>query len=97
MTSILKNLLFALGLALIVWLGYAVFFQGNDSVDTQNEQIAGQAVAETQVFLARLHLIRSLKIDGAIFKDTRFSSLVDFREELVPEPTGRRNPFAPVE
>ena len=96
MSSLLKNLLFALGLALILWLGYTLFVQ-NDGTTDPNSAVNTQASLETQEFLIRLQSLRSINIDRSIFSDERFSTLVDFSVELGDEPVGRRNPFAPVE
>ena len=98
MSSLLKNLLFALGLALIVWLGYALFIQNDeDSLTSSEDGISSQATLETQEFLIRLNELKVIEIEGAVFSDRRFSSLTDFRLPLRPEPTGRENPFAPIE
>ena len=46
-----------------------------------------------------LDLLRDLKrlsFDETLFSDPRFRNLVDFGVELLPEPKGRRNPFAPL-
>jgi hypothetical protein len=97
MSNLVKNLLFAFGLAVILWLGYILFLkEDDDSLLSSNAQIANQAALETQEFLIRLQALRSIDIDGSLFNDQRFTSLVDFRLELADEPTGRVNPFAPV-
>lgn len=99
MSSLLKNLLFALGLALIVWLGYLTFFKNsNDALVSSNGAVASEAVRETQEFLSKLQQLRALEhIKKPIFEDQRFRSLVDFRQHIEEEPTGRENPFAPID
>lgn len=99
MTGLLKNLLFALGLAIILWLGYTVFLKEDEGavLESRNDAIASQAALEAQEFLGRLQQIRKYDLNGSVFNDTRFTSLENFRQELRDEPTGRRNPFAPVE
>lgn len=94
MTNLLKNLMFALGLVIVIFLGYQVFLA---KPSLEDSVVTGQAEAETQAFLARLNEIRSIDIDDTFFTDIRFVSLVDFRVELEDEPAGRENPFAPVE
>lgn len=37
-----------------------------------------------------------LKLDGSVFNTPAFVLLRDFGREIVPEPIGRQNPFAPV-
>lgn len=97
MSSLLKNILLALGLALILWLGYRIFFATDDAALTENNSlIASEAARDTQEFLTRLQQLRNIKLDATIFADDRFRSFVDHRQEIVDEPVGRTNPFAPI-
>lgn len=97
MSSLLKNILFALGLALILWLGYSVFFkQDDDLLSANNSLVANDAARDTQEFLTRLQQLKSLRLDASIFSDDRFRSFIDHRKEITDEPYGRPNPFAPV-
>ena len=97
MSSFLKNILLALGLALILWLGYRFFFGGSDAALTaQNAMVISQASRDTEVFLRTLQQLRGIQLNGELFHDTRFTSLTDYRRPIVAEPVGRHNPFAPV-
>lgn len=97
MTSLLKNILFALALAVILWLGYTLFFAENDTSRTAlNAEVASQAARDTQEFLQTLQQLRDIELNQHIFTDARFQSLVDHRQAVVPEPVGRSNPFAPI-
>ena len=49
-----------------------------------------------QSIVATLLTLRAVKLDGTIFNDPAFLSLKDFSTEIVPEPVGRPNPFAPL-
>jgi hypothetical protein len=40
--------------------------------------------------------MRSLKLDGRLFDNPAFVSLIDTNKEIIPEPVGRANPFAPI-
>lgn len=40
--------------------------------------------------------LRSVSLSGTILSDPAFLSLKDFGTEIVPEPVGRPNPFAPL-
>lgn len=40
--------------------------------------------------------LRAVSLSGTVFSDPVFSSLQDFGTQIVPEPVGRPNPFAPV-
>jgi hypothetical protein len=96
MSSLLKNLLVALFLAIILFVGYVVFLRDgirSGSRDGFSEQVE----IETQALLATINELKRIKIDGEIFTNPVFVSLKDFRVDLGTEPTGRGNPFAPVE
>ncbi|MCD5382468.1 MAG: hypothetical protein LR017_04155 [Candidatus Pacebacteria bacterium] len=97
MTTLLKNLIFALGLAIILWLGYTLFVQEDEAVlDSQNGMVRDDVERETQEFLNRLQHIKTLDISNTLFTDSRFNALTDNRQEVIDEPTGRQNPFAPA-
>ena len=98
MSSLLKNLLIVLGIAIFLFAGYIIFSRGgDDEVVTTNQAATSQAALESQEFLSRLRLLKNIDMDDSIFSDERFRSLFDFREPLPREPVGRDNPFAPVE
>lgn len=98
MSNLLKNLLFALGLAILLFLAYMIFFKNEDTatLSVSGGGISPQAELKTQELLATTQKLESYKIDGTLFSDARFKSLVNFRIELIEEPTGRENPFAPI-
>ncbi len=98
MSPLFRNLALALILALLVWLGYIIFFQEDEVlVSSSNSGVVNEAVRDGQEFLFRLQQVRSVKLNGALFEDPRFHSLLDIRQELVPETVGRENPFLPLE
>nr|AQQ74993.1 hypothetical protein [uncultured bacterium] len=41
--------------------------------------------------------LRSVSLSGTIFDDPAFVRLKDFGSQIVPEPVGRPNPFAPLQ
>lgn len=97
MSNLLKNLLIALGLAVLVLLAYMLFFRGSDEpLVSSSEGLGAQGEMETQALLTMTQRLDAIDIDGDIFTDARFASLKDFRIELIPEPVGRQNPFAPL-
>lgn len=97
MSGLLKNLLIAFGIAVLLWVGYMVFIQRDDQLVTSSDPASSQAALESQEFLRLLQLLESVRVDGAIFSDQRFRSLIDLRQEIPGEPVGRENPFAPLE
>lgn len=52
---------------------------------------------QSEKILADIHTLNRITIDGSIFSDATFMSLVDRRVPLTETPTGRPNPFAPVQ
>jgi hypothetical protein len=54
-------------------------------------------VGPDQDLVALLFKLKEIRLDNALFADPLFQSLKDFGKDLVVEPVGRRNPFAPFE
>lgn len=99
MSNLLKNLLIALGLAIILFVGYVVFVRdrGDDDFLLRSEGVTSEkAELETQELLTMLNELKSFDVEGDIFAEPLFLSLKDFRHALGEQPTGRSNPFAPV-
>ena len=95
MSTFLKNILFAFGLALVLWLGYIVFIQ-EDAGEVGDIVTISQAQRDTQAFLVQLQELKEIDFSDSIFNDPRFNSLVDFRQDVQFEPVGRNNPFLPI-
>lgn len=57
---------------------------------------AGQVSVEERAILDTLFQLRAIELSGTIFNSPTFNTLRDFRTEIVAEPIGRRNPFAPL-
>ncbi|MBX2866377.1 hypothetical protein KTR10_00220 [Candidatus Kaiserbacteria bacterium] len=100
MTPLLKKLFIVLGVVAVLALAYFVYL----NLDTTDEEplsvtgVEGDAAAlEAQELLVRLQRLRSVNVDGAFFSDERFSTLVDIRQQIVDESTGRINPFGSVQ
>jgi hypothetical protein len=51
---------------------------------------------EDQSFITTLLTLNSISLTGTIFKDPAFASLKDFGVDIITEPSGRPNPFAPL-
>src|SRR3989344_5671903 len=49
-----------------------------------------------QGIITTLLSLRAVKLEGTIFSNTVFKQLKDFSTEIVVEPAGRTNPFAPL-
>lgn len=58
---------------------------------------ATTASPEERAILDTLFQLRAIQLTGSIFSNPAFGALRDFRTEIVAEPIGRRNPFAPLD
>lgn len=97
MSPLFKNILFTLVLAAVAWFGYRFFFVGDETaLEAESIGSFSEGAQETQAFLRMLQQLKNISLDGALFEDERFRSLIDHRQEIVEEPSGRENPFAPV-
>ena len=98
MTELLSRHKFAvIGIALVVavvsWLALSQDTSGSSSLLSTETVSEGGPNAE---LISTLLALRAVKLDGTIFTDPAFTSLKDFSTEIVPEPIGRPNPFAPL-
>jgi len=80
---------------IILFVIYSIYFSSDDDVSL-NRVNGGGAVAE-QELLSLLSSLRSIELDESLFSTSVFRSMVDFSQELTPEPIGRINPFLPFE
>jgi hypothetical protein len=98
MSSLLKNLLIALGIAILLWIGYMTFLNvdTDEPLSASTGTVTEQAKLETQQLLLDIQRLNTFSIGGDIFDDARFTSLRDFRVDIPPENVGRPNPFAPL-
>lgn len=93
MSSIIKNLVFAVVLVGVVYLGYITFFGGNDAellIDAGASE--GQLIASE--FLIKLNELEAIDFSSDLFSDQRFNSFVSFSTEPEPVGAGRDNPFS---
>lgn len=90
-----KAVIIAVLVIAIAFFVYSYFF-----AKPTEPVLSVQAVSNTpsvdQDLIALLLQLKSIKLDDAIFSDSAFKSLQDFSQELVQEPVGRNNPFAPL-
>ena len=92
MSSALQNLLILAGIVLIAGLGYYLYTQ-NQGANLHNTQVNNQASVKTAQSLQRLQEIKSISLDGSFFSDPRFTTLLTFANDVIPEPPGKSNPF----
>lgn len=68
--------------------------QSSDVLTTQNLTDTNGVVDKDLV--ETLLQLRAVSLSGTILSDPGFVSLKDFGTQIVPEPVGRPNPFAPI-
>ncbi|MCW9054443.1 MAG: hypothetical protein OQJ98_00460 [Candidatus Pacebacteria bacterium] len=91
-----KTLIIVLVLIVIGFVLYSLFFtSGNDGSVLVSQKPSGAAREGNELPILLVNL-KSIRLDKALFDDAAFQSLTDFGQELIPQPTGRPNPFAPV-
>lgn len=88
-------LIITLGVVLagLFWWGLSGEPTSDSLITTQTAE--GTTPAERNVVDTLLQL-RAVSLSGTIFSDPAFISLRDFGTQIIPEPVGRPNPFAPV-
>lgn len=91
-----KTSLFIVVIVIIATIAYTLLLSGNDEKLLVSETPSDAGTAAEGDLLSILLDLRSVKLDDGIFADSVFKSLEDFGQELVSEPVGRENPFAPL-
>lgn len=93
--TIKRNIWLVLGVgvavAALVWYGLSSGGTSAGLLSSTN----GTGSADSDVVTTLLQL-RSITLSGGIFSDPLFSSLRDFSTDIIPEPVGRPDPFAPI-
>jgi hypothetical protein len=85
-------------LIVIVMLGVGWYTLSGNSAPAPTlttTSVAGSSPAD-QNMVSTLLALRAVTLDATIFSDPAFMSLKDFSTQIVPEPVGRTNPFAPL-
>lgn len=95
--SLFKNKLVLLILAGIVLAGITwSSFMRDDSAPLLQTQDLTEATNVDGDVVGVLLQLRAVSLSGTIFTDPAFQALQDFSSEIIPEPVGRTNPFAPL-
>ncbi len=95
--NLLRNYQTAIIFVLVVaclYGGYVLFLApSTESALT----VTATAPGPDQDLVALLFKLKEIRLDNALFADPLFQSLKDFGRDLVSEPIGRPNPFAPLD
>jgi hypothetical protein len=76
----------------VVWYSF-MRDRSENLLETSDLTVATEADSDIVNVLLEL---RAVTLSGTIFSDPAFVRLKDFGREIVPEPVGRANPFAPL-
>lgn len=96
--SYLKNRTFLLiiaGIFLAIAMWYSFLRDKTPAPLIQSADLTRATGADSDVVQTLLQL-RAVSLSGTIFSEPAFMSLQDFGSQIVPEPVGRMNPFAPL-
>ncbi len=93
-----RNKIVIIGLAILVGVGAWWGLSGNSSPADLlvTEDFTTSSGESDRDIVTTLLQLRSVSLEGTIFSDAAFQSLQDFGTEIIPEPVGRPNPFAPL-
>lgn len=100
MDLIKKNKYLFIGVAILVagfiWYGMSEKQTGDGLLTSESvDGGSAQSAAERELLNTLLEL-KAIRLDGQVFVDPAFGALRDFTTDIVSEPIGRRNPFAPL-
>lgn len=105
-----KKIIIIVVIVILAFVGYAIMISGNkkESASGVTKQsvgttAAGQTSNTTALdgpgkeFVTQLLAIQNIKFNLQFFSDPVFRGLQDWSREILPQESGRPNPFAPLE
>lgn len=99
MSSLFQKLKIPFILIALVFGGFIIynnFVKSDSQTSTLLQKDKAGAQTPEQSLLPLLLRIQSVTLDEKLFLDPVFRALVDFSQPIVPEVTGKVNPFAPT-
>jgi len=91
-----NSLIFTICLVIVVGgLGYYFFFFNSGTDTTLNATPGGASSAELS-FITLVGKIEPIVFDTSLLSDPRFTTREDIRTAIIPEESGRKDPFAPI-
>jgi hypothetical protein len=98
MEALFKNKILLAGIVIAV-ITVAWFTLGSSSQSgavLQASGATGDSGSTGSDLIQALTNLETVSLDAPIFTDPAFASLKDFSRQIVAEPTGRHDPFAPL-
>jgi hypothetical protein len=97
--SLLRNKLVIVVIIIIViagaWYGLSSSSAPAASSDSALTSNATDTSGDSQI-VSTLLALQAITLSGTIFTNPAYATLKDFTTPIVPEPTGRTDPFAPI-
>ncbi len=84
------------GIAILIFVVFGYFYligTSNTSQPLTRTTVLNSTTIKSKSIFYNLS---SLRFNTSIFSDSRFNALKDMTVPITPEPTGRKNPFAPI-
>src|SRR3989338_1969056 len=91
-----KWILIGIGVAVAGFFWYASSGTSAPADILTTETAGGSANSADKDLVETLLTLRSVTLSGTILSDPVFNALKDFGTQIVPEPIGRPDPFAPL-
>lgn len=85
----------AIGILVLAAGIYLLFFR-SEGETVVSEQIPGAATEAETTFINLVAEIDPISFDTSVLSDPRYRALEDIGTTILPEATGRTDPFAPV-
>jgi hypothetical protein len=97
--GLFKNKLVIVVIGLLVAGGIWYGLSSSSAPSPTASGVATETVQTTEdkELVETLLTLRTVTLDGVIFQDPAFLSLHDYGTQIVSEPSGRSNPFAPLD
>jgi hypothetical protein len=98
MTGIFRNkvVIVIVGLLVAGGVWYGLSSSSSGAAPTSAIVTNTAQTSQDKALIETLLTLRTVTLDGTIFQEPSFASLHDYGTQIVSEPSGRPNPFAPI-
>lgn len=95
MSKTVINLIIVLGIATVIFAGYFILKQQEESLpDSVRDQQALEVMLQnTKAFIGHRETLEKVKLDIRLFEDDRFTGLQDYTTDIESRPVRNANPF----
>lgn len=83
-------------IGLLILGAAAYLFMNQNQLGSAVATLSGPASGAEETFVRLTSQIDPVELDTSILSDPRFTSLEDIRTAIIPEASGRPDPFAPL-